>query len=79
MTAQDASRRDYARPWTPVHLDFCVDDLDAALKRALEAGAVLEGDVRDYDWGRIATLGDPFGHGFCLMQLYAGGYDHVAG
>ena len=79
MTAQGASKRDYARHWTPVHLDFCVDDLDTALKRALAAGALLEGEVRDYDWGRIATLGDPFGHGFCLMQLAEGGYDRVAG
>lgn len=72
MTAQGASRRDYARHWTPVHLDFCVDDVAAALKRALEAGAHLEGEVRDDDWGRIATLADPFGHGFCLMQLAPG-------
>ena len=77
-TAQGAAIRDYARHWTPVHLDFCVEDLDAALTRALEAGAVLEGEVRNHDWGRIATLADPFGHGLCLMQLTPAGYDHVA-
>lgn len=33
--------RDYRRHWTPVHLDFVVDDLDAALARATAAGARL--------------------------------------
>ena len=78
VTANGAAKRNYARHWTPVHLDFCVDDLDAALKRALDAGAVLEGTVREHAWGRIATLGDPFGHGLCLMQLAPGGYANVA-
>ncbi len=71
-------QRDYARHWTPVHLDFCGDQLDAALARAIDAGAVQEGPLREYGWGRIATFGDPFGHGFCLMQLAPGGYDSVA-
>ena len=78
VTAQGTARRDYARHWTPVHLDFCVDDLDVAIARATAAGAVVEGDARQYDWGRIATLADPFGHGLCLMQLMPGGYDNVA-
>lgn len=78
VTAQGAAKRDYARHWTPVHLDFCVDDLDAALQRVLAAGAVLEGEVREHAWGRIATVGDPFGHGLCLMQLAPGGYANVA-
>ena len=79
ITAQGAATRNYVRHWTPVHLDFCVADLEAAVRRAVAAGAVLEGEIRDYNWGRIASLGDPFGHGLCLMQLSAGGYDHVAG
>lgn len=78
VTGQGAATRNYARHWTPVHLDVCVDDLDAALARALDAGAVLEGEVREFAFGRIATLGDPFGHGLCLMQLAPGGYDNVA-
>ena len=72
-----AQTRDYRRHWTPVHLDFVVDDLDAALARALEAGARLEGQ-RDDSWGRIATLADPFGHGFCLIQFQNRGYDEIA-
>lgn len=71
-------KRDYARHWTPVHLDFCVDDLEAALARAVAAGAVQEGPARQFEWGKIATFSDPFGHGFCLMQLAPGGYDSAA-
>jgi catechol 2,3-dioxygenase-like lactoylglutathione lyase family enzyme len=72
-----SQRRDYRRHWTPVHLDFVVDDLDAALARALAAGALLEGR-RDDAWGRIATLADPFGHGFCLIEFQNRGYDEIA-
>ena len=79
LTKAPDSERHYARHWTPVHLDFCVDDLDAAVTRALSAGAVQESALRENTWGRIATFSDPFGHGFCLMQLAAGGYDSVAG
>lgn len=69
--------RDYRRHWTPVHLDVVVDDLDAALERAVAAGATLEGTPRDAVWGRIAVLADPFGHGFCLLQFKGRGYDEL--
>ena len=75
----DASRvRDYRRHWTPVHLDFEVEDIAAAVDRAVRAGAMLEGDIESYAWGRLATMSDPFGHGFCLVQFAASGYDTVA-
>jgi len=67
--------RDYRRHWTPLHLDFLVDDLDAAMARAEAAGARREGEAESYAWGRIATYGDPFGHGFCLIQLTDRGYE----
>lgn len=70
--------RDYRRHWTPVHLDFVVGDLAIAVARAEAAGAVLEGDVRTANWGRIATLADPFGHGFCLIEFLNRGYDEIA-
>lgn len=76
--AASAQARDYRRHWTPVHLDVVVPDLDAALRRVVEAGAVPEGEVRVHAWGRIAQLADPFGHGFCLIQLSERGYDAVA-
>jgi len=71
-------RRDYARHWTPVHLDFVVEDLDAALARAEAAGAIREGKPRTQAWGRIAQLADPFGHGLCLIQFLNRGYDEIA-
>ena len=72
------SARDYARHWTPVHADVVVDDVDAALARALAAGATQEGTVRDANWGRIVQIADPFGHGWCLLQFVGRGYDEIA-
>lgn len=71
-------RRDYQRHWSPVHLDFVVDDLPAAMAVAQTAGARLEGRMRTANWGRIATFADPFGHGFCLIEFLGRGYDEIA-
>jgi predicted enzyme related to lactoylglutathione lyase len=70
--------RDYARHWTPVHLDFVVPDIEVAVRRATAAGARVEGEIRTDNWGRIAVLADPFGHGFCLIQFLNRGYDEIA-
>jgi predicted enzyme related to lactoylglutathione lyase len=70
--------RTYERHWTPVHLDFVVDDIDAAVPRAARAGAVLEQPVATHAWGRLAVMADPFGHGFCFVQFLGRGYDEVA-
>ena len=72
------ARRDYTRHWTAVHLDFVVSDLDAAVTRALAAGATLEGAPSEHAYGRLALLADPFGHGVCLLQFNAAGYDAIA-
>jgi predicted enzyme related to lactoylglutathione lyase len=77
-STQVALTRDYQRHWTPVHLDFEVDDVPAAVQRALAAGAKLEGGIQTFAWGRIAMMSDPFGHGFCLLQFTGRGYDEVA-
>lgn len=71
------SRRDYARHWTPVHLDFVVDDVRAAAIRAASAGAKQEGEIQSFDWGLLATMSAPFGHGFCLLQFSGKGYTHA--
>ena len=76
---RDASlSRHYARHWTPIHLDFVVPDLDVALERALIAGATQEGSPTDHAYGRLVLLADPFGHGECLLQFHAQGYDAIA-
>ncbi|TPD70146.1 VOC family protein [Stenotrophomonas maltophilia] len=72
---EDGDVRDYERHWTPVHLDWVVADIDAALARAVAAGAALERPIRERRWGKIAVLSDPFGHGFCLIQFSDAGYD----
>jgi len=73
-----ATARDYLRHWTPVHVDIAVDDLDEALIRAIAAGAIQEGAVREAGWGRIVQLADPWGHGWCLLQFLGRGYDEIA-
>jgi predicted enzyme related to lactoylglutathione lyase len=70
--------RRYDRHWTPVHLDFVVDDIEPAVARAVANGATLEGPVATHDWGSIALLADPFGHGFCIIQFRGRGYDEIA-
>ena len=70
-------RRTYARHWTPVHLDFVVTDIAAAIQRAQKAGAKLERDVSTHAYGRLALLADPFGNGFCLIEFRGRGYDEI--
>lgn len=72
-----AQCRSYERHWTPVHLDFVVDDIDAAVRKAVAAGAQLEEPVGTHPWGKLALMADPFGHGFCLVQLLGRGYDEI--
>jgi predicted enzyme related to lactoylglutathione lyase len=71
-------RREYARHWTPVHLDFVVDDIEAAIEKAVGAGATLEEPAETSSWGRLAVLADPFGHGFCFIEFLGRGYDEIA-
>lgn len=63
-----ADARKYERHWTPVHLDFQVDDLARAIERVTAAGAVVEQRFDNPDHGSAAFCSDPFGHGFCLLQ-----------
>jgi hypothetical protein len=60
-------RRDYARHWTPVHLDFHVTDVAGTRDRALAAGARLEAWHEPAGRPPVAFMSDPFGHGFCLI------------
>jgi predicted enzyme related to lactoylglutathione lyase len=69
--------RDYRRHWTPVHLDYVVEDLDATVRRAEAAGAVLEGGIQEKKWGRLANVADPFGNGLCFLEFRGRGYDEL--
>ncbi len=73
-----ASPRRYDRHWTPVHLDVVVEDVEAALTRAVAAGARAETQIRTANWGKLVVLADPFGHGFCLIEFLGRGYDEIA-
>jgi len=50
------------------------DDIAAAARNALAAGAKLEGELPSFNWGRQATMSDPFGHGPCFVQWLGKGY-----
>ncbi len=67
--------RDYARHWTPVHLDVVTDDIQAAYQRALAAGAWAESEIKLAPYGKLVLMSDPFGHGFCLIEFNERGYD----
>ena len=69
--------RTYQPHWTPVHLDVVVEDIEKAKTTAVDAGAQA-GELSDNAWGKLVSLRDPFGHGICLLQLSAKGYDAVA-
>jgi predicted enzyme related to lactoylglutathione lyase len=70
--------RKYERHWTPVHLDFVVEDIEAAVEKAVRAGARLEKPAVTNAWGKLAVLADPFGHGFCFIEFLGRGYDEIA-
>jgi predicted enzyme related to lactoylglutathione lyase len=71
-------RRSYGRHWTPVHLDFVVEEIESAVRQAVDAGARLENAIATHKWGRLALMVDPFGHGFCFVQFLGRGYDEIA-
>lgn len=64
-----AAGRHYRRHWTPVHLDFVVDDIEQAAQRASAAGAVRESECVEWRDSKCITFSDPFGHGFCLIEF----------
>lgn len=65
LTGSD--ERSYERHWTPVHLDFLVDDVKGMAAKVIELGGTREGGD-EADWGEIAYCADPFGNGFCIIK-----------
>lgn len=59
--------RRYERHWTPVHIDFHVDDFEGFLAKALNAGAKCEQKFEVGGHPPIAFCSDPFGNGFCIV------------
>jgi len=59
--------RRYERHWTPVHVDFQVEDFEAFLAKAIDAGATCEQKFAGCPHPPIAFCSDPFGHGFCVV------------
>lgn len=68
-TSFAADERRYSRHWTPVHIDFVVDDLLQTADRAIKAGASQESDCVEWRGSKCITFSDPFGHGFCLIEF----------
>jgi predicted enzyme related to lactoylglutathione lyase len=66
--------RRYSRHWTPVHMDFVVDDIVASANQAIKAGAVRESECVEWRGSKCITFSDPFGHGFCLIEFDQGTY-----
>jgi predicted enzyme related to lactoylglutathione lyase len=69
-----ADSRKYSRHWTPVHLDFVVEHLEQATRRAVDAGAERETGCICWRHSRCVTFSDPFGSGFCLIEFDDGTY-----
>ena len=61
--------RTYSRHWTPVHVDFVVDDIEAAARRAIAAGAMQESELVEWRESKCVTFSDPFGNGFCVIEF----------
>jgi predicted enzyme related to lactoylglutathione lyase len=70
--------KDFSRHWTPVHLDFVVVDLEAAVDRAVKAGATLERRVDHPGLWQLAALADPFGNGFDLITEPEAAYERLS-
>jgi extradiol dioxygenase family protein len=70
--------RSYERHWTPVHLDFIVEDLDQRVAQLICLGASHDRDIKIRECGRIANMADPFGNGFDLIEFTGPGYGAVS-
>ena len=68
--------RDFERHWTPVHLDFIVEDVDKAVERAVAAGGRLDREIARNELepigcrSDVASLSDPAGNGVDLLQRH---------
>lgn len=60
----------------PMHfgavVSFDVEDMDAALARAAQAGFRLAGAVQIQAWGKLAEIRDPWGNRLSFVERSAG-------
>ncbi|QLF69929.1 VOC family protein [Peteryoungia desertarenae] len=57
--------RNYQRHWTPVHLDFHVNEFEKCIRSIIAENGTVE---RTFDKPRpVAFCSDPFGNGFCVL------------
>ena len=57
---------------SPVTLHLYVEDADAAMQKAVDAGAELVMPLQDMFWGdRYGKLKDPFGHSWSIAHHFA--------
>ena len=62
-----SQQRTYERHWTPVHLDFVVEEIEPAVRQAVSAGARLEQPITAQKWGKLALMaGQARSHGGSL-------------
>jgi predicted lactoylglutathione lyase len=69
VSSTATATRQYTRHWTPVHMDFVVENIEEAAKRAIRAGATQESHCVEWMGSQCITFSDPFGHGFCLIEF----------
>ncbi|MFL6673097.1 MAG: VOC family protein [Massilia sp.] len=73
-SAAASATRQYTRHWTPVHIDFVVENIEEAARRAILAGARQESECVVWMESKCITFSDPFGHGFCLIEFFGETY-----
>ncbi len=59
--------RNYDRHWTPVHLDFTVEDIRPCCAAIEKHGGSVESQSFS-EQADIANCADPFGNGFCVIR-----------
>lgn len=65
--AAGEQKRSYERHWTPVHLDFIVEDIRPSCEAIEAHGGVVEKQSFS-EHADIANCVDPFGNGFCVIR-----------
>lgn len=60
-------KRHYQRHWTPVHLDFIVDDIEPVCAEVEKHGGTVEKKAFS-EAADLANCADPFGNGFDLIR-----------